>query len=404
MNQNARRIKTGWTILALLSATITAYSQLAASAWPKARGGGQNLGRAASGAATTGTLLWEYKFMKRVREERTDPNGNKYYVYVDKPADPTTSVAVGADGTVFLADDGMQVSALDYKTGTRKWKKVMPAVVYSTPAIGADGTVYLGCDDSKLYALDGASGNTKWSYATAGPIRSSPSIGSDGTVYIGSDDGSLHAIGASGVRKWVFPTGSPVKSSPAVTPEGRIVFGSSNGKLYVLEASGAKRHEYTTGGAVLAAPAVGSDGTIFVASMDRKVYALKEFQPKGGSPSLLKSWEFLAPEGFDACLAVGPNGSVFAGCRNGILYGISPTGTQMWTIEMDNGHGQADRGPVIGFDGVVYANCNVGVRALDPLTGVDRWTNRVYSAGSSPALASNGNIYVPRGAYLVALH
>ena len=60
-------------------------------------------------------------------------------------------------------------------------------------AVGADGTVYVGSYDHKLYALT-PEGQLKWSFATGGQVDSSPVVGVDDTVYVGSWDNKLYAV------------------------------------------------------------------------------------------------------------------------------------------------------------------------------------------------------------------
>ena len=124
----------------------------------------------------------------------------------------TSTLAIGTDGTVYVAGGDHRVYAFSGLDGTIRWSFPAASQFEASPAIGADGTVYVGCNDNRLYALNGATGDKSWEYATGGAIHEAPAIGLDGTVYTGSSDGNLYALaGATGAKRWAFTTG--VRSS-----------------------------------------------------------------------------------------------------------------------------------------------------------------------------------------------
>lgn len=101
--------------------------------------------------------------------------------------------ALGPDGTIYDGADSLY--ALDAHTGKPKWTyPIKGSVNLSSLAVAANGTVYIGGGDHNLYAVDGRSGKLRWTFKTGGAVDSSPAIGADGTVYFGSDDGYLYAV------------------------------------------------------------------------------------------------------------------------------------------------------------------------------------------------------------------
>ena len=58
----------------------------------------------------------------------------------------------------------------------------------------------------------------------------------DGTIYFGSWDGNFYALKPDGSKKWVFATSNIVVSSPAIGTDGTIYFGSHDKKFYALKA------------------------------------------------------------------------------------------------------------------------------------------------------------------------
>ena len=138
--------------------------------------------------------------------------------------------AVGADGTVFVADNDNVLHAIN--NGTAKWKYAQAeSWIRSTAAIGADGSVYFGSADKNLYALS-ADGALKWKYATADEIFSSPAVDHDGTVYVGSDDGCVYAVHGNGTLRWSYNVSGWIESSPAIDADGAVHVTAQDGRLY----------------------------------------------------------------------------------------------------------------------------------------------------------------------------
>jgi hypothetical protein len=140
-----------------------------------------------------------------------DPNGLQKWSFLSEKHTYGNSPALGEDGTIYL---GMQNTLYAINPdGSEKWHLILaeaPGVadVYSTVAVGADGTVYFGTagvDTGKgntLTAVD-PSGSIKWQ--DAAPRVSPqftyffgiPAIGPGGIVYVGSGDSCLYAIETS---------------------------------------------------------------------------------------------------------------------------------------------------------------------------------------------------------------
>lgn len=121
----------------------------------------------------------------------------------------SASMALGRDSaptpTLYVADEGGTLHALDRATGAVRWTFQADGPISSSPAVatgGAQDVIVFGADvlaavggsavpvpvDGRVYALrdDGDRPTLVWSFATGASIgSSSPSIGSDGTVYIG---------------------------------------------------------------------------------------------------------------------------------------------------------------------------------------------------------------------------
>src|SRR4051812_35798247 len=234
-------------------------------------------------------------------------------------ADIQSSAAIGADGTIYLANQqGVLFALRDPHTGPAggsqrqtlelAWRCHPPesSSWHSTPALSPDGTVYLGFSrpgtradiEGTLYALraptgSGVEAEVLWA-VNLGPGRqtSSPTVGPDGTVYVITGTGWLFAVSPEGDVRWTAQTGPSLKAAPALSPDGGVVYVSSmDGKLYAVAAPGSG----------------GKTGTV------RWTFAFADYP---GRTPLVKS--AVPPAGADAVGSgasptVGPDGMVYVG-------------------------------------------------------------------------------------------
>jgi hypothetical protein len=256
-------------------------------------------------------------------------------------------VAIGADGTIYVAASGAAGS---------RWFAVSPqgAVLWTlnlpdsrtTPAIGADGTLYGGLSDGGLIAVS-PGGTVRWTLWDLDDIESSPAIGSDGIIYVAGGR-HVYAVDPQGEIQWAYEITDTVfvHSSPAVASDGAIYVGGTDGGLYAINPDGSPRWTYNAGGKniIYSGPSIDRDGTIYVGSLD-------------------------------GLLAVGPDGS-----GGGLL--------------LDR---RVQRSPSIGSDGAIYVGAGwgsggIGIVAIDPIGSV-RWNSRPATY-TTPILGADGTVYV----------
>jgi len=139
--------------------------------------------------------------MFAVLPDGTRQAGFSYDAGISVSASPAVGM-LGSQETIYVADDGGHVAALDPQSGTPRWTFDVPAgtQIGSSPLVTNDGTIIFGADDGNLYALhDGGADQfeVRWTYSIGARIRSSPAIRQDGggtVVYVGADDGNLYAL------------------------------------------------------------------------------------------------------------------------------------------------------------------------------------------------------------------
>jgi len=206
------------------------------------------------------------------------PKGRKLWTF---PLDDHCegAPAVGADGAVFLASwrDGT-LYCVD-PDGSERWRADVAEYQRYSPSIGADGTVYLGCSDGKLNAYR-PDGRLQWSLQTTGSIESAPAIGADGTIYVTAARGTLYAISAAGQVVWrrqLLPDDASVMmSSIAIDAEDRLYFGTLGRNLdfaYAYYPSGELCWKHSLDDGVVGGPAIGQDGSVYFKTMDGSLYA-----------------------------------------------------------------------------------------------------------------------------------
>jgi outer membrane protein assembly factor BamB len=192
--------------------------------------------------------------------------------------------AVTGEGTLVWASTDERAVYGGLAAGGDKWRVSLDGDVSSTPAVGADHTIYVATEAGSLYALTPATGAQRWRVKidTARPLRSSPAVGPDGTVYIGTDEGRLFAISPQdGSVRWSYGAPGAITNAPAVGANGLIYVASSDGTVAVLNPrDGTVRATFRTNGPIDgSSPAIGADGTLYIGSRDGHLYALVEGAP-----------------------------------------------------------------------------------------------------------------------------
>lgn len=291
--------------------------------------------------------------------------------------DPAANIALGEDGTVYVAADQLYAVSPP-STGTEgvlKWSYRVPRTKIEShelplgaPTIGTDGTIYVA--GAQLYALTPASKGSpglKWSFDDVSGTNTPPAIAADGTVYLYSDQMvgiSPPTVGTKGSLKWSLPAHFYGWSS-AVADDGTI-YGTESGHDTVVAVSlpstggeGKVAWTYPTGcgpGYVDSSLAIGADGTLYVGCTDGDLLAIA--RPEAGNIGELR-WRWLhhGGHGYLSSPAVAADGTVFFGANDRRIYAVRPpeTGTiatEKWAFETQ---GPVYSSPAIGPDGTVYA-------------------------------------------------
>jgi len=257
---------------------------------------------------------------------------------------------------------GNDLTAIQADTAMPVWVFHAPDRIRSSPAY-ADGTLYFGADNGVFYALEAETGALKWHFQSSRSIRSAPAV-VDGVVYVGTNDAKVFALdAATGDMKWEFRSGDDVYAAITVTGSTVWVTSTDNTLHGVDLRNGHEKWSipFIGAGGLRYAPAA-QDRRAYLAVKDRvyRISASGMSRPLGGALSARIS----------APLALGRN-HLYAGCRDGMLYALSPTGGRVeWSYQL---HGAVLAQPLVAGNLVVAGGSQGEVVALDADTGALRW-------------------------------
>ncbi len=170
----------------------------------------------------------------------------------------------------------------------------------------------------------------------------------------------------------------------AATPCGALVSAASP------PAEGERLWEFSTGGAIESSPALGEDGTVYFGSRDGRVYAV---DGRSGT----RRWDFPTGDGMAASPVIGPGGMVLIRAERQLLALDGATGEMRWVIPASF-CGIAVSPPAVGSDGTVYFGNEGSLTAVDGRTGAHRWNvglvQPIPYCALSPAIGPRGRVYV----------
>jgi outer membrane protein assembly factor BamB len=243
----------------------------------------------------------------------------------------------------------------------------------------------------------------KWTFQTGGAIDSPPAV-DHGRIYVTSQDGNVYALNQDGELLWTVQTGGPLRSSPAIGSDGTIYVGgcapcgpnpTPQGILYAISPFGVVKWNVTVqnsgeGVDSLTSPTIGPDGTIYVSDVGFRIVAV--------TPDGSLKWQVWTQGEVVDSPAVGADGTIYAQIDdppqlppcgtvlNKCLVALNPDGTIKWTLR---DMGEFDS-PAVGSDGTVY----IDGLAVGP-DGAVKWESP--GTFSSPSIGSDGTIYGSAG-------
>ena len=261
-----------------------------------------------------------------------------------------------------------------------------------------------------------------WVFQTGKGIFNTPVIDNKGVIYVGSADHYFYAINPDGSLNWKYETGEIIDSAAAIgqfdSQKGYapITFISGDGFMYTFKIGdgiknsadrliwkyeaelrpGISFNRWFEGNV-----AVGQDGTLYAGNTNFNYYAI---HPDGS----LK-WVYSTTSNNWSQSAFGDDGSIYWGSVDTYIRGVSPSGNELWK---DRTLGFVAASAAVGSDNTLYiGSFDSKFYAIDPVSGGIRWSfptnDHIYSSaalgedsnGKTNAVyfaSADGNIYALR--------
>jgi outer membrane protein assembly factor BamB len=236
-------------------------------------------------------------------------------------------------------------------------------------------------------------GDAPWFFQTGKGIFSTPVIDGSGVIYVGSADHYFYALNPQGDLRWKFLTGEVIDSAAALgcslTGEPAVTFLSGDGRMYhcrrgdvdeterlvwTFEAElrpGVSFNRWFEGNV-----AIGPDGTLYAGNTNFQYYAV--------NPDGTLKWKYAAGSNCWSQAAFGEDGAIFWGALDGCIRSVSPQGRELWKRRT---LGFVAASATLGSDGAVYiGSFDSNLYALLPRTGKVRWKfgagEHIYSSAA----------------------
>lgn len=316
----------------------------------------------------------------------------------------TPGPVIASDGTIYAPSNAGVLHALDPATGKDRW------VVDEHGSYGVDQSTSPAVLPNEMVLWPGPNGNlvsitpegkVQWRFELGGQVTS-PAVRADGEVVVGNDAGllvGLHPTADGPGEVWRLDLGEQSYGSPVFSADGKTAYQSGISGVFAVDHGKVLWHSTAPTKLVEVSPAVAPDGTVVIGSNDHHAYGL---EPSDGSVRWKRQLGFTTYSspgvthdgisylgdhgnkisGLDAATGKvlfafqgsrkdsGPGGigiwtsvlvdahhSVFAGTRQGLIYGADRSGHLLWTVEAKT---TVDSYPALTEDGVLVIGTSDG--------------------------------------------
>ncbi len=285
---------------------------------------------------------------------------------------------VVADGTVFVANRGGYLYAVDAASGQQRWRLEVGQYVQRTTPTYRDGTLYLVAGFDTL-AVDADTGEIVWKTTIRYAGTASPTV-AGGAVYIVSQEGWLYALSAKdGSELWKTATDGISFGSPSVGG-GRLVVGTDSGRVVGMNPeTGRQAWRRDLDASVYTTPVITGD-MVWIVTADGQLHGLG--LEDGGDRVTLETTSELTVTAAD--------GSVYVPSSDGGLYAFDQaSGAVRWFASAG---GPVKAGPVRAGSQIVIAGGN-RIAGIDAASGDQLWYYLAGDAVEAPPAIVSGYVF-----------
>lgn len=207
-------------------------------------------------------------------------------------------------------------------------------------------------------------------------------------------------VNSIGTEKWRLRLGGWVDfSSPALSLDGSAIYvgmyrETGGGRLEAITPNQGTKWRVDFSGGVEASPVVGPDGTVYLGSLNGMMYAFYPNLPASAPFRDRLKWSYQTDGPITGSAALSADGStLYFGSEDSFIYALD-TSTGNWRWSTKTGR-EILASPVVGPDGAIYVGSLDGkFYALNP-DGTYKWTPK-QTGGSiygSAAIGRDGTLY-----------
>jgi outer membrane protein assembly factor BamB len=285
---------------------------------------------------------------------------------------------VTAGDTLFVVTGEGVLRALDAATGSALWSVSMPG---ATEVAVAGGRAFVSTPDRNVTAVDIDTGARLWRTPTLG-VPGPPTVVGDLVYVIGSDNRLTTYDAATGAATAGFPVGE----------NGRLTVSATDGSLYIRSGTPA-------------------DGFLLQAHNRGGILRWSTVVPTPTTAMVAEGRVYVAGRAFDQLtgdlLWAGPSADFYASLAyaEGTVYGLRTfglgvtaldpvTGVARWTTNVGDAFPTPDEGPAV-TDGLVWVSAGRQVKALDAATGAILWASdpSIQTAEALMPIVAGGRVF-----------
>jgi outer membrane protein assembly factor BamB len=263
------------------------------------------------------------------------------------------------------------------------------------PTIGTNGILYCGAGFNVI-AIS-ASGILQWTYSVVGYVIYPPSIGANGALYAAGGAG-IYALTSTGKLIWTYFADQSITSMVTIAPDRSLYFSTYDRYLYSLNAAGTlmwKHNKYSLGDFSMV---IGDNGTLYARSYFGN--SIMAINATGDTQWRYQTYQTAINDFIKKLPVLGADEVVYIVNDNKVL-ALNTTGNLLWNF---TGEYALTGSPALGSDGTIYV---IGKQEKYPYkslayainsNGTLKWIfTGGYDGGgyvASPTVGGDGTIYV----------